>query len=100
MKKIYTLGIAVLISTMLSAQVAYSPLVDSLVNEVTELSISTLLEQLSGEVPVMIGGDEITLESRHSNSSFNPLAAQWIKEQFEAMGIPTEYHTFNSNVSI
>ncbi|RLD35021.1 MAG: hypothetical protein DRI83_07315, partial [Bacteroidetes bacterium] len=97
MKKLSTLLIAVLFSTLLSAQIAYSPLVDSLRNEVTEVTISDLLEKLSGEVPVMIGGVQYTLESRHSSSIFNPLAAEWIYEQFEAMGLPVEYHYFNSN---
>ena len=97
MKKLSTLLIAVLFSTLLSAQIAYSPLVDSLRNEVTEVTISDLLEKLSGEVPVMIGGVQYTLESRHSSSSFNPLAAEWIYEQFEALGLPVEYHYFNSN---
>ena len=97
MKKLSTLLIAILFSTLLSAQIAYSPLVDSLRNEVTEVTISDLLEKLSGEVPVMIGGVQYTLESRHSSSSFNPLAAQWIYEQFEALGLPVEYHYFNSN---
>ncbi|MCK4569526.1 MAG: M20/M25/M40 family metallo-hydrolase [Bacteroidales bacterium] len=97
MKKLFALLIAVLFSTLLSAQIAYSPLVDSLKNEVTEVSVSDLLEKLSGEVPVWIGGVQYTLVSRHSNSSFNPLAAQWIYKQFEDLGLPVEYHYFNSN---
>jgi subtilisin-like proprotein convertase family protein len=97
MKKLFILLAAILFSTLLSAQVAYSPLVDSLKNEVTEVSVSDLLEKLSGEVPVWIGGDQHTLVTRHSYSSFNPLAAQWIYEQFEDMGLSVEYHYFNSN---
>ncbi|MEN8225042.1 MAG: M20/M25/M40 family metallo-hydrolase [Bacteroidota bacterium] len=97
MHKLFTLTTAIFFSTFLSAQVAYSSLVDSLMNDVTEAGISELLEQLSGEVPVMIGGSQYTLETRHSSTTFNPLAAQWIKEQFEAMGLSTEYHYFNSN---
>ncbi len=97
MKKLFTLLTAVLIGTMLSAQIAYSPLVDSLKNEITQAGISVLLEELSGEVPIMIGGTEYTLESRHSSNPFNPLAAQWIYEKFEAMGLDVEYHYFNAN---
>lgn len=96
-KKIYLLLIAMATGLLLSAQVTYSPLIDSLKNEITESTVSVLLEELSGEVPVMIGGNQYTLESRHSSSSFNPLAAQWIYEQFEAMGLPVEYHYFNNN---
>ena len=96
MKKIFTLVAAALFSTFLTAQIAYSPLVDSLKNEVTELGISDILKQLSGEVEVTIGGEDTTIVSRHSNSPYNPLAALWIKEQFEAMGLSTEYHYFNT----
>jgi subtilisin-like proprotein convertase family protein len=96
MKKLTLLAIAILSSCLLTAQIAYSPLVEGLMDDVTEQGISDILEQLSGEVPVLIGGTEYTLESRHSYSSFNPLAAQWIYEQFEDLGIPVEYHYFGS----
>ena len=96
MKKLYAILVLLVISGFLHAQISYSPLVDSLKNEVTEASVSDLLQKLSGEVPVLIGGTEYTLVTRHSYSTYNPLAAQWIKEQFEAMGLSTEYHTFGS----
>ncbi len=97
MKRIFLFTISLLLGTLLFGQIAYSPLVDSLKNEITEASVTGLLEELSGEVPVMIGGDEHTLVTRHSYSPFNALAAQWIYEQFEAMGIPVEYHYFGDN---
>lgn len=96
-RKLFLYLVTVLTGIAMHAQVAYSPLVDSLKNEITENSISILLEELSGEVPVFIGGTEYTLETRHSSSSFNPLAAQWIYEQFETLGLDVEYHYFNTD---
>lgn len=97
MKKILTLLLSLFIGSMLTAQIAYSPLVDSLKNEITEAEITSILEQLSGVVEVSIGGQPYTLVTRHSYSASNPKAAEWIYEQFEALGIPVEYHYFNTN---
>ncbi len=97
MKKILTLLLITAAFSIVNAQIAYSPLVDSLKNEVTEAGVTGIIEKLSGETEVTIGGQPYTLVTRHSYSSFNPLAAQWILEQFEDMGIPVEYHYFGSN---
>jgi len=97
MKNVFTLVLTLCISTLLTAQIAYSPLVDSLKNEITEAEITTVLEQLSGEVEVSIGGQTETIVTRHSYEPMNAKAAQWIYEQFEGLGIPVEYHYFNTN---
>ncbi len=97
MKKLTTLLLSLMISVFLSGQIAYSPLVDSLKNEITESGITGILEQLSGVVEVSVGGQPYTIVTRHSYSTGNPKAAEWIYEQFEALGLPVEYHTFGSN---
>lgn len=97
MKKTLALLLLLAAGSLLNAQIAYSPLVDSLKNEITETGITEILEQLSGETSVNIGGQPYTLVTRHSYSSFNPLAAQWLYEQFEMMGLAVEYHYFGSN---
>lgn len=98
MKKIYVFYVLVLLGVITYAQqIAYSPTVDSLITMVTEEGITAITNDLSGETEVTIDGSVYTLESRHSNSAFNPLAAQWIKEQFEEMGIQVEIDYFNSN---
>ncbi len=68
MKKLFTLLLSLFFQSISTAQIAYSPLVDSLKNEVTEAGITTILEQLSGEVEVSIGGQPYTIVSRHSNN--------------------------------
>jgi len=88
---------SLLFGSLITAQVAYSPLVDSLQNEITEVDITAMLEQLSGEVEVTIGGEPYTIETRHSYTPSNTKAAQWLYEQFEALGIPVEYHLFNTD---
>jgi subtilisin-like proprotein convertase family protein len=96
-KLLLTLSTNLLIGSLLVAQIAYSPLVDSLKNEITEPTLTTMLEQLSGEVEVTIGGQPYTLVTRHSYTALNPKAAEWIYEQFEAMDLQVEYHYFNTD---
>lgn len=83
--------------TAIQAQIAYSPLVDSLINQITEQSISDLNRKLSGEIEVSVGGQDYFIISRHSNSPYNPIAAEWIFDQFDALGLQVEYDYFNAN---
>lgn len=83
--------------TTARAQLAYSPVVDSLIQEITEQTISDLDRMLSGEIEVSVGGQDYFIVSRHSNSPFNPIAAEWIFDQFDAMGLQVEYDYFNAN---
>ncbi len=80
-----------------TAQIGYSPVVDSLVNLITVQSLTDWEEQLTGEVEVTINGQPETIVSRHSNNPSNALAAQWILEQFQSFGLNAELQLFNSN---
>lgn len=77
-------------------QVAYSPVVDSLIQLTTEESLSLLNRQLSGDTSVTIDGGPYTIASRSSYSEGNPMAAQWIYEQLEELGYTTQYHSYSS----
>ncbi len=97
MKKVTFLILVLICSISISkGQIGYSTVVDSLINLITEQSISDLDLQLSGQVPVMVGGDEFTIESRFYDNATNAIAAQWIYEQFESLGLQTEYQYFGS----
>ncbi len=97
MKRFFFLILVIIYSVNISkGQIGYSPVVDSLINLITEESISNLDLKLSGELPVLVGGDEYTILSRHSYDANNAIAAQWIYEQFENLGIEVEYQSFGS----
>jgi len=95
-KRLYYLAIFAIISNLSFAQLGYSPVVDSLIGLITEQTITDLEVQLIGDVPVIVNGEEHTIASRYANSPTNPIAAAWIYEQFEDMGLQVEYQYFGS----
>lgn len=97
MKKLLLSFTAIIFLTHFTfAQIGYSPVVDSLIGLITEQSITDLEVQLIGDVPVMVNGQQETIASRYANSPTNPVAAQWIYEQFEALGLQVEFQYFGS----
>lgn len=100
MKKIYQLILAIflLIITITSTgQVAYSPVVESLTQEITEESLMELENQLTGTVPTIIGGEEYTIATRNAFTEGNEKAAQWIYERLEEFGLEPWYHEYDAN---
>lgn len=84
----------------LKAQIAYSPLVDSLSSLPTEETILLLTRQLSGDTTVMVNDQITTIASRHYLSTGNQLAAQFIYQKFVEFGYSPEYQYFNNNRGI
>lgn len=100
MKKIYQLILAIflLIITITSTgQVAYSPVVESLTQEITEESLMELENPLTGTVPTIIGGEEYTIATRNAFTEGNEKAAQWIYERLEEFGLEPWYHEYDAN---
>lgn len=85
-----------LLTLSLAAQVGYSPVIDSLISETNDSTLSLLNRQLSGDTNVMIGGEEYTIESRFYTSEGNEKAAEWIFEQFENLGYEGEYWVYDN----
>ena len=100
MKNLFTFLVTLLIisiSTKTSGQVAFSPMVDSLVNEITEESLMELENPLTGNTSTIIGGEEYTIATRHAYTEGNEKAGQWLFEQLEEYGYEPWYHEFGSN---
>lgn len=100
MKKIYQLILAtflLIITTTSTGQVAYSPVVESLTQEITEESLMELENPLTGTVPTIIGGEEYTIATRNAFTEGNEKAAQWIYERFEEFGLEPWYHEYDAN---
>ncbi|HKK10472.1 MAG TPA: M28 family peptidase, partial [Bacteroidales bacterium] len=100
MKKIYQLILAtflLIITIQSTGQVAYSPVVESLTQEITEESLMELENPLTGTVPTIIGGEEYTIATRNAFTEGNEKAAQWIYERFEEFGLEPWYHEYDAN---
>ncbi len=86
-----------LIPPKLHAQWGYSPRIDSLVNLVTDSTVSLLVRELSGDTTIMLGGSVDSIMSRHSYHSDNPKAAQFILEKFQSYGLDARIQDYDAN---
>jgi photosystem II stability/assembly factor-like uncharacterized protein len=77
-----------------SLSVVYDPIIDSIVNRVDPVQLLSCIDDLSGEDTALIWGIEDSITTRYSYSTGAVKAAQYLKERFQAMGIPAEFDTF------
>jgi len=82
--------------TNLFPQIIFNNKVDSIKNLVSTSSIMTFNKELSGVLPVVVGGNNYTIYSRKYNSPMNPIAAQYIYEKFQGYGLNTRYQNNNA----
>ena len=83
-------------SLISKAQYGYSPLVDSLMQQITDSSLSILDRQLSGDTSVIIGGVTDTIKSRFALEPGNGKAAQFILQKFQSFGLNAYFQQFDS----
>jgi hypothetical protein len=69
------------------------PFIQQMIAQVDSSSVYTYTGDLSGEWPVMIGGEPFTITSRHTNSGV-PIqkATQYAGEHLASLGLDIEYH--------
>ncbi len=79
---------------------SYDPMIQEMVDSVSEDRLYSLLCDLTGENPVTIGGETYTINTRYSPNSMCRRAGRFLKERFEAMGLQAEYHYFNFRTSM
>jgi len=88
--------ITVLFSTASYAQACYSPLVDSMISNITMESVCKIVHELTGDTSTVIGGVPYTIRTRAYDYPGNQMAAQYIFEKFEAFGYTPRYQTFSA----
>jgi photosystem II stability/assembly factor-like uncharacterized protein len=79
---------------------AYSALVQALADAVSQTNLYNQVAGLSGEFAVTIDGAPYTIRTRYSPTPGCKQAAAYLKEQFEALGLETEYDYFNFRKTI
>ena len=80
-----------------SAQIAYSPFVDSLSQLATDSSVLLLTRQLAGDTTVTINGQITTIQSRHYLNASNEKAADFIFQKFTEYGYSPAIQTFSGS---
>ncbi|GJQ63739.1 MAG: hypothetical protein SCALA702_27920 [Melioribacteraceae bacterium] len=71
-------------------------LVGNIINEVNQDTLLKYVEELSGEVSVIVGGTQQTIVSRHKNAAGNIIAANYLKEKLTSYGYNTYFQDFSS----
>jgi photosystem II stability/assembly factor-like uncharacterized protein len=73
----------------------FNPLIEAMVDSVSESRLFSTLCDLSGENPVVVGGETHTISTRYSPTFLNEKAAEYILERFQELGLEAEYDYFN-----
>lgn len=96
MKRIAILLLSIVVTGLNSnAQFAYSPYLDSIIQLADHNSALLLTRQLAGDTTVTLGGETVTINSRHYLSNGNALATDFIFQKFQEYGYTPEIHSFN-----
>ncbi len=79
------------------AAIMPDPTVQGMLSQVTTQVVVDYTAQLSGEVPVTVGGSPFTITSRYSYSG-TPIqkAGQWVGEHFQNLGLTVDYHVWGT----
>ena len=79
------------VSLLLLQTISYgqNPVIQSILNQTNIDSLTYFVEELSGEVQTIIGGQPYTILSRKYNQAGNDVAANYIKQKLESYGLPT-----------
>jgi hypothetical protein len=75
---------------------AQDPQIEAMLAEVSIDSMLYHCSAISGEFPITVNGNTVTISSRNKNNPGNALAAQYIKERFEEYGLTTTIETFGA----
>ncbi|QQS35882.1 MAG: M28 family peptidase [Ignavibacteriales bacterium] len=73
-----------------------SPVVQQILNSVSQDSLVYFVRELSGNVPTIINGTSQTIVSRHKNQPGNSLAETYIKQKLENYGLTTTIQSFST----
>ncbi|HHY58618.1 MAG TPA: Zn-dependent exopeptidase M28 [Chloroflexi bacterium] len=71
------------------------PQIAALLQQITPQEIQSLVNQLSGQTPVTVGGAAVTLNTRYTFASRLRSAEQFIYEYYQRLGLNVRYASWN-----
>ena len=77
---------------------AYDERVQWLMDQIVQADLMAMLNGLSGEVPVTVGGSSVAIETRYSPAPGCRTAEQYAFETMQAAGLAVEYEPFLGGV--
>ena len=75
---------------------AQDPIIQAVIDSVRIDSMLHYVEELSGEVPVVVNGEEITIVSRHKTNPGNDQAQQYLMQKLTQFGYTPEVNEFSA----
>jgi hypothetical protein len=87
MKKLLQVVFTILI--LQSISFGQTPVIQSIIDQTNLDSLIYFVQELSGEVQTIIGGQPYTIVSRHWNNPSNDMAANYIKQKLDSYGLVT-----------
>lgn len=82
---------AALEDAAVAAPLARDPVVDSLLPQITETGLRDLVDGLSGQKAVVVGGAAVTINTRYTFAARLRDAERYVYEYYQALGIPVSY---------
>ena len=67
------------------------PVIQGIMDQVTREEFTSIDNGLSGETPITIGGQQVTLTTRYTPSTQGTLAEQYVYEYFQSLGYTPQY---------
>ncbi|MFA7360656.1 MAG: M20/M25/M40 family metallo-hydrolase [Candidatus Kapaibacterium sp.] len=100
MKKIFLISVLLIWGLVHSAdsQVVYNHKIDSIKNLVSIQQLIKFNKEITGDTVTNIGGIPRRIVTRYSMTGGNKLAAQYIREKFEAYGLAARYQMIDTMI--
>jgi PKD repeat protein len=78
--------------------ITYDPVIDQMIDQVTQSKVDTYVKNLSGVNPVTIGGSSYTIQTRYTASG-TPIekATQYLYEFMQSKGLTTSYQDWSAS---
>jgi hypothetical protein len=88
-------GVAAAVPADLPQTIAYDPIVDTIISQVTTSTLEYEVAGLTGERPVTVAGSLYTFTTRYSyQTEAISMATRYAYEQFKEFGLTVTYHNF------
>ena len=85
---VFLVALFLLAAASANAAVVYDPVVNTMITNVTQAQLQPAVNELSGEVPTIVGGSSYTIKSRSSSSGVPiDMAEQYIYEHLQSYGL-------------
>lgn len=94
-KNLLTLKVFFLFIFSLSS-FAQNSTVQQIINSVSQDSLIYFVRELSGDIPTIVNGQNVTIVSRHKNNPSNEIAKDYIKQKLQNYGLNVTIQNFSS----